>query len=149
MRIRCIELLVGLSLLTCFSWSCTERPSQPRGERAEPTPAKSTVKEPDRKTFSFQVPPDAELVGRWFLDMKAIAIWSQITLYKKGDDVFLHEEISDGRSFHEQLREDVSGTQRTFHFLDSSQGYHYAIRPNGDLQIRDSQGILQTAVSVE
>lgn len=100
--------------------------------------------EKEKKLISEPIPEKRKIIGRW-LDESPFA-GSRITIFQKDKKTFIERTFSDNSSIKEELIEKKSQLGRRFDKVNGSNaGDHWIIGSDGNLQIRDNDGIITIA----
>jgi len=92
-------------------------------------------------------PSDRKIIGRWVNDS---IVGTRITIFRQEGDLYIEHVYKDGSSGKEALVETSSTLGRRFDMVEgSSSGDHWILDSQGDLQIRDNEGLISTARKVE
>ena len=87
-----------------------------------------------------------DMIGRWLDE----GLGSRITIFDEDGRLFIQQAFKDGSSFKKELVESRSPLGRRFDKVDgSSTGDYWILRSNGNLQIRDNDGLIATAKRIE
>ena len=82
------------------------------------------------------------VIGRWMDE----AIESRITIFRKGRLVFVEQKFKDGSKMEIEVDEKKTPLGQSFVPVKASvTGDHWVIDSRGNLQIRDSEGLIKTA----
>jgi len=101
----------------------------------------------DNHLRSQPVLDNREYVGRWLDDRYSM---SKIVIFREGGILFLERTFKDGSSGKLEIVERNSTLGRYFEQVkQSTAGDHYIIIADGDLQIRDNDGLIATAKKIE
>lgn len=85
-----------------------------------------------------------EVVGSW-LDQSPV-VGGRISIYRKDGKLYMERTFKDGSGYNEELAEKPSSSGKQFEKEGGSNfGEYYIIDQQGDLQIRDQQGLIATA----
>lgn len=104
--------------------------------------------EESEKLLDATEPPSKEILGRWLDDSPIIG--SAITLYREKKRLFLQTRYKDGsESIVEVKRTQTTRGERLVDKQGNSFGEHYVIDKQGNLQIRDQDGLIATAKAVK
>lgn len=89
-----------------------------------------------------------EVVGEW-LDESPV-IGGKITIYRQNGKLYMEHKYKDGSSSKEEMVEKASSSARRFEKKPpSSFGEYYVIDREGNLEIRDREGLIATARKIE
>ena len=92
--------------------------------------------------------PSREIIGRW-LDERPFA-GNRITIFRKDGKVFVENTYKDGSSGTRELLEKKSPLGRRFDRVgESTAGDHWILNSDGNLQLRDNEGLIATAKKIE
>lgn len=92
------------------------------------------------------VPPDREIIGRWLDE----TLGTQITIYREGGTLYLEQTFRDYGSLNKEVVQTSSPLgQRFVKKEGSSAGDHWIIDGEGNLQVRDDEGLIVTAQRVQ
>lgn len=83
---------------------------------------------------------DQEVLGSWIDDRAGAA--SFITLVKVAERFKMLQRFKDGSSMETELKETGHSEGRRFLDLGSSHGDHFLLKSNGELEIRDAEGLI-------
>lgn len=104
---------------------------------------------PEEKTFLLSAPTDSarDVVGQWFDDRPLIN--RRIIIYHKNGKVFMELVYKDGSIGTEELMEGKTSSGIRFEAKKGSDfGDYYLLNRNGDLEIRDAEGLIYTAKKI-
>jgi formylglycine-generating enzyme required for sulfatase activity len=88
---------------------------------------------------------EAVIIGRWFDDSPGITCF--ITIFRKDGTLFIEHEYRDGSRSINQVVETKASLGRRFDDVKGSRtGDHWIIGSDGNLQIRDKDGLIATAM---
>lgn len=94
------------------------------------------------------MPPNREIIGRW-LDQSPM-IGCSITIFREDGKLFIERIFKDGSRLKEELGEVTTPMGRRFDNVEgSSTGDHWVLGSDGNLQIRDNDGLIITAKKIE
>lgn len=85
-----------------------------------------------------------EVIGRWLDDLGR----SRLTIYRQDNRLYLENASSPDASFSEQLVERASSRGRRFNSRDKEGIDYYIVRPDGSLEIWDTEGLIRQASAV-
>ena len=87
-------------------------------------------------------------IGRW---MEEGALAGIIIIYREGGETFLERNFKDGSSVREEVVERPSPGGRRFEIRapSSDDGAYYVIDKNGNLQLRDIQGVINNSKKID
>lgn len=89
-----------------------------------------------------------EVIGNW-LDRTPM-VGGKITIYRKDDKLYLGRKFKDGSSSNKEMVEKPSSSGQRFEEEGgTSFGEHYVIDRQGNLQIRDQEGLIAMAMKAE
>ena len=89
---------------------------------------------------------DREIIGNWLSDFMG----GRITIYREDGTLYIEMKFNDGSNLKEELQEKSSPLGRRFDIImASSFGDHWIIDREGNLQIRDSEGLISTAKRIQ
>lgn len=89
-------------------------------------------------------PTNRQTVGHWRDERPGVA--GHITIFREEGKLFVERKFKDGSSLKKEIVEKKSPLGRRFNYVEgSTYGDHYVLRPNGDLQIRDTEGLITIA----
>ncbi len=104
--------------------------------------------EEEEKLLAEPAPANREIIGRW-LDERPF-IGSRITIFHEDGKLFIEHMFKDGSSLKNELVEKKSALGRRFDELEgSSFGDHWVLVSNGNLQVRDNEGLISTFKKIE
>ena len=106
-----------------------------------------TAKEEDNLVLAQAAPADHQIIGRWIDESPYVG--SRITILSGDGKLFGEQIFKDGSSFKRELVEKQSPLGRRFDRVDSRTGDHWVITSNGNLQLRDNDGLIRTAKEVK
>lgn len=87
---------------------------------------------------------DGEVIGNWLSEMAFAG--GRITIYRKDGKLYMEHKFEDGSSLKREMREKSTPSGQRFDMMTgSSSGDHYVIDQQGNLQIRDSEGLISIA----
>ncbi|MFH0946109.1 MAG: hypothetical protein V2A76_12995 [Planctomycetota bacterium] len=93
------------------------------------------------------VPPGRKIIGSWLDETPMVG--RRITIYEAGGKLFLEWTVGDGGTIKHDIVEKRSPLGRRFDKVGgSSFGDHWVLGADGDLQIRDDDGLITTAKSI-
>lgn len=102
--------------------------------------------EANAKPITKSVPANREVIGRW-LDEN---LGSRITIFGEKGRLFIEQTFTDGSSLQWELAERKSPLGRRFDKVEgSSTGDHWVVGSDGNLQMRDDDGLIATAKRIE
>lgn len=91
---------------------------------------------------------DREVLGSW-LDERPF-VGSRFTIFREEGALFIEQAFKDGSSRQIEIAESDSPLGRRYDEIDSStSGDHWVVGSNGDLQIRDNEGLIATAKKIQ
>ncbi len=89
-----------------------------------------------------------EIVGSWIDETPGVA--GRITIFREARKLYIETRFKDGSNLKEELIEKKSGERRRFDKLEGSEfGDHWIIDSNGNLQVRDNEGLIRTALKAK
>ena len=92
--------------------------------------------------------PSREVIGSW-LDQSPM-VGGKISIYRKDDKLYMERTFKDGSNSNEEMVEKPSSSGKRFEEKSgSSFGEHYIIDRQGNLQIRDQEGLIATAKKID
>ena len=104
----------------------------------------SLTKEPALATEP--VPSNRVVIGTWLDE----SIGSEIAMYRESGTLSMEQKFNDGSSLKEEVVEKSSPLGRRFDKKEgSSFGDHWIIDREGNLQIRDNVGLINTAIKIQ
>lgn len=87
-----------------------------------------------------------DVIGRWLDE----SLGSRITIFDEESKLFIQQTFKDGSSLKKELVESTSPLGRRFDKVDgSSPGDYWVLGSDGNLQIRDNDGLIATAKRIE
>ncbi|MFH1374955.1 MAG: hypothetical protein ABII79_14320 [bacterium] len=93
-------------------------------------------------------PANRKVIGRWLDESPYVG--SRITIFREGGKLYIEQKFKDGSSLKMELLEKRSPLGRRFDKLEgSSTGDHWVIDSHGNLQMRDNDGLIETAKKIE
>ncbi len=103
--------------------------------------------EEEQKLVAAPAPADREIIGRW---LDEVIIGSRITIFREDGRLFIEEMFKDGSSLKKELVEKKAPLGRRFDKVEGSRaGDHWVLGSDGNLQIRDNEGLIGTAKKIE
>lgn len=90
---------------------------------------------------------DREVVGAWMDDRPFMT--SRLTIYRSEGQLLLERKYPDGSSGESRLRERATSAGRRFDEVGRTTGDYFLLDQSGELQIRDSSGLIATARKVD
>ncbi len=91
-----------------------------------------------------RAPSDLEVIGSWLNESSFMG--GRITIYREDGKLYMELKFSDGSSLNEELEEKSAPLGQRFDWIvGSGSGDHWIIDKEGNLQIRDSEGLISTA----
>ena len=106
-----------------------------------------TAEEEDNLVPAQATPADRRIIGRWIDESPYVG--SRISILSEDGKLFGEQIFKDGSSFKRELIEKQSPLGRRFDRVDSRIGDHWVITSNGNLQLRDNDGLIRTAKEVK
>ena len=104
--------------------------------------------EEEKKLSAEPVPANREIIGQWLYDTPFLG--RRITIFRKSGKLYIERKFKDGSSSNQEILEKKSSLGRRFNAVESSiSGDHWVLDASGNLQIRDSDGLLGTAKKIE
>jgi hypothetical protein len=89
-------------------------------------------------------PTTRQAIGCWLDERPFFA--GHITIFREEGKLFVERKFKDGSSLKKEIVEKKAPLGRRFDYAEgSAYGDHYVLRPNGDLQIRDTEGLVTVA----
>jgi hypothetical protein len=102
----------------------------------------------EERLLSEPKPADQELVGIWLDETPFIS--RRIVIFKRDGRLFVEQIFKDGGHSEQEIVELEASQGRRFDAVEgSSTGDHWIIIPNGNLQLRDEEGLIMTAKNIE
>lgn len=102
--------------------------------------------EAENKALNPPEPAHREIIGR---DERPF-VANRISIFREGGKLFIERTFKDGSSLKKELAEKNSPLGRRFDDVDGSDaGDHFVIATDGNLQIRDNDGLITAARKVE
>ncbi len=104
--------------------------------------------EDEAKLTAMPAPGGREIIGRWLDESPFMG--SRITIFREQGKLFIEQTFKDGSSFKKELVERKDPLGRRFEKVEGSRaGDHWLIDSDGNLQIRDKDGLIGTAKKIE
>jgi hypothetical protein len=104
--------------------------------------------EDENKLATQPEPANREIIGRWLDETPLIG--SRVTIFREKGKLFIEQIFKDGSNHKTELVERKSPLGRRFDKVESSSaGDHWVLGSNGDLQVRDNDGLIATAMKIE
>lgn len=104
--------------------------------------------EDENKLVTQPQPTNREIIGRWLDETPLIG--SRVTIFREKGKLFIEQMFKDGSSHKTELVERKSPLGRRFDKVESSSaGDHWVLGSNGDLQVRDNDGLIATHMKIE
>jgi hypothetical protein len=89
-----------------------------------------------------------EIIGRWLDERPFMGM--RITIFREKGKLFYEQMYKDGSSHKRELVERKSSLGRRFDEVEGSRaGDHWLLDSNGNLQVRDNDGLIATAPKIE
>jgi hypothetical protein len=86
-----------------------------------------------------------EIIGRWLDDTPFVG--RRISIYRSHGKLFVEQAFKDGSTMHEELMERPTATGTAYRKVHEANGdAFYVINAQGNLEIRDAEGIISTAM---
>lgn len=89
----------------------------------------------------------AELIGRWYTKEAGGWIY-EIHLAENGNYFYQSAMESNPESFYGKYKLDYHEDENTYYVVDSPTKDHFVIKSNGDLEVRDKKGLVNTAKNI-
>lgn len=104
--------------------------------------------EDEKKLVAQPDPTGREIVGRWLYEEPPLVC--RIAIFRQGGKLFIEQMFKDGSTLKKELTETKSPLGRRFDKVEgSSAGEHWVLGLDGDLQIRDNDGLIATAKKIQ
>ncbi len=104
--------------------------------------------EEEEKLVAEPAPANREIIGRWLDESPFIG--SRITIFREDGQLFIEQMFNDGSSLKKELVEKKTPLGRRFDNVEgSSAGDHWVLGSDGNLQVRDNDGLITTAKKIE
>lgn len=104
--------------------------------------------EDENKLLTQPESANREIIGRWLDDTPLIG--SRTTIFREKGKLFIEHLFKDGSSYKTELIERKSPLGRRFDKVkDSDAGDHWVLDPNGNLQVRDNDGLIATLMKID
>jgi hypothetical protein len=88
-----------------------------------------------------------EIIGRWLDEGPFVA--NRITIFREDGRLFIEQMFKDGSSLKKEIVEKKSPLGRRFDKVEgSSAGDHWVLGSDGNLQLRDNDGLITTAKKI-
>ena len=95
----------------------------------------------DEQSLTTQVgPSDRDVIGKWLWEL----VGGVITIYREDDTLYIEQKFSDGSELTEELVEKPSPLGQRFDKVEPGFGDYWIIDTAGNLQLRDSAGLIST-----
>ncbi|HNS19410.1 MAG TPA: hypothetical protein PKH24_02875 [Sedimentisphaerales bacterium] len=134
--------IVGLLIVGAMVSSNPDSHESHRNHFEQPKLQEATslaAEEEDKPT-----PANQQTIGYWLDERPGVA--SRITIFQKEGKLFVERRFKDGSSLKKEIVEKRSPLGRRFDYADgSTHGDHYALGSSGDLQLRDTEGLISIA----
>jgi hypothetical protein len=102
----------------------------------------------ENKLVTEPEPANRETIGRWLDETPFIG--SRITIFHEKGKLFIEVTYKDGSGHKKELVERKSPLGRRFNEVEGSRnGNHWIIGSDGNLQVRDNDGLIGTAAKIE
>jgi len=102
----------------------------------------------ENKLVTEPEPTNRETIGRWLDETPFIG--SRITIFREKGKLFIEQTYKDGSGHKKELVERKSPLGRLFKEGERSRnGDHWILVSNGNLQVRDNNGLIGTAAKIE
>ncbi len=106
-----------------------------------------TAQEED-KLVAEPAPANREIIGRWLDERPFVS--SRITIFREDGKLFVEQTFKDGSGLKKELVEKKSPLGRRFDKVGGSRdGDHWILGSNGNLQVRDNDGLITTDKKIE
>lgn len=106
-----------------------------------------TVQE-EEKLMAEPAPANREIIGYWLDESPFVA--SRIMIFHEDGKLFIEQMFKDGSSLKKELVEKKAPLGRRFDKVEgSSAGDHWVLGSDGNLQLRDNDGLITTAKKIE
>ncbi len=90
-------------------------------------------------------PADRQIIGSWLDELME----SRVTFFRDGDKIFMERMFTSGSSRIEEVAERDGWSGRRFDKIEGpSDGDHYVIDSDGNLQIRDNEGFIRSLTTI-
>jgi len=104
--------------------------------------------EEEQKLAAQREPANREIIGRWLDESPFVG--SRITIFREDGKLFIEHTFKDGSNLKKELVEKKTSPGRRFDKVEgSSAGDHWVLGSDGNLQVRDNDGLISTAKKIE
>lgn len=104
--------------------------------------------EEEEKLVAEPAPANREIIGRWLDESPFVG--SRITIFRENGKLFIEQMFKDGSSLKHELVEKKTLLGRRFDKVEgSSAGDHWVLGSDGNLQVRDNDGLITTAKKIK
>ena len=104
--------------------------------------------EDETKLAAQPEPANREIIGRCLDESPHFG--GRITIFREEGDVFMEKTFKDGSSLKQNIAERNSAQGRRFDKVEgASAGDHWIIGPDGNLQLRDNDGLISTSKRIQ
>lgn len=102
--------------------------------------------EQEEKLVREPAPANCEIIGRWLDEF----VGSRITIFRQDGKLLIEYMFKDGSSLKNELVDKKTALGRRFDKVESSRaGDHWILGSDGNLQVRDNDGLITTAKKIE
>jgi hypothetical protein len=102
----------------------------------------------EKKLLTQPEPTNREMIGRWLDESPFVG--SRITIFREKGKLFIEQMYKDGSGHKKELVERKSPLGRRFNEIERSRnGDHWILGSDGNLQVRDNDGLIGTAAKIE
>jgi hypothetical protein len=103
--------------------------------------------EEERKIAAQPEPDNSEVIGRWLDDRPFVG--HRVTIFREQGKLFMEQIFPDGSSSKKDLKETRTRQGRRFDEIEgSAYGDHWLLDSDGNLQLRDDEGLISTAKKI-
>ncbi len=108
--------------------------------------------EEEEKLVAEPAPANREIIGRWLDESPFFG--RRITIFREDGKLFIEQMFKDGSSLKRELVEKKAPLGRRFDEVDRSSagdraGDHWLLAADGNLQVRDNDGLITMAKKIE
>lgn len=103
--------------------------------------------EDENKLVTQPEPANRDMIGRWLDESPFMG--SRITIFREKGKLFIEQTYKDGSGHKRELVERKSPLGRRFDAVEGSRnGDHWVLGSDGNLQVRDNDGLIATATKI-
>ena len=100
--------------------------------------------EEEKRLVAESISTKRQVIGSWLDESPGIG--GRIAIFREGGKLYIEQKFKDGSSMKKKLVEKKTSLGRRFDKVEgSTSGEHWVIDSQGNLQIRDNDGIIVTA----